>query len=225
MGENVIIKPMQLSYLGVSCFKIKAGTTYLLTDPFLPSFVGLPLPKQEADIVTISHDNQDHNDLTRLKNSPFVIKSPGEYEVGGISVFGYPSFHDKERKIPNNIYIVEAEGIRICHLGDLGVALDQKELEMLDGIDVLLVKVGDKRSNRLLVKETVKLINQIEPYIVIPMHFRVPQMDQTAWSNIATLEDFIQEYGSEGERLEKLSLTRADLKGEETKLVLLEKKA
>jgi L-ascorbate metabolism protein UlaG (beta-lactamase superfamily) len=215
---------MQISYLGVSCFKIRAGGTTLLADPFLPSFVGLHLPKQEADIVTISHDHQDHNDLSRLKNSPFVIKAPGEYEIKGISVFGYPAFHDKERKIPNNIFIVEAEGIRIGHLGDLGVVLDQKELEMLDGVDVLLIKVGDKRANRLSVKETVKLIAQIEPYIVIPMHFRVPQMDPVNWSNIATLEDFTDEYGSEGEKMEKLVVTRADLKGEETKLVILERK-
>ncbi len=215
---------MQITYYGQSCFRIKSGEASLLIDPFDPKFVGLTFfPKTTADIVLVSHEHSDHNDLSRLKNQDFfLINAPGEYEVKGISVVGLPSFHDKQKTIPNIIYIIEAEGIRVCHLGDLGHLLDNKQLDQIDGIDVLLIKAGDKKNSLLTLGETIKLINQIEPAYVIPMHYQDSQMNLEKWQNLIKLEDFLKEYGSEGEKVDKLLVNKANLP-EDTKLIILEK--
>ena len=194
-------------------------------DPFDSKSVGLPVAKTTADIVTISHNHPDHNDLSRIKNEDvFVIDGPGEYEVKGVSVLGLPAFHDKEKIMPNIIYLVEMEGIRICHLGDLGHLLSDKQLDKLNGVDVLMIHTGTTTevAGKLTVQETIKQINKIEPSIVIPMHYKIPQMTNENWANLATLEEFIKEYGVEGEKKEKLILSKGSLP-EETQLVILEK--
>jgi L-ascorbate metabolism protein UlaG (beta-lactamase superfamily) len=152
------------------------------------------IAKTEADIVTISQHDPAHADLSRLKNQPFVIDAPGEYEINGVSVFGFAVN-------VSNIYLIEIEGVRVAYLADL-THLDEKTLEDLDGVDVLLVKPQ---------KEVIELINKIEPSIVVPM-----AEDETK------LEEFLKEYGSEGERMEKLVVSKGGL-GEETRIVILEK--
>lgn len=85
---------MEITYLGHSSFKIKTKTAVVVTDPFPSEMLGFKFPKTEADIVTISHQHEDHNCLKLIEGDPFIISEPGEYEVKGVSVFGYPSFHD-----------------------------------------------------------------------------------------------------------------------------------
>lgn len=216
---------MQINYLGHSCFRLRSSRASLLMDPFNPKSVGLPMVKTTADIATISHGNADHNDLDRIKNEDvFVIDAPGEYEVKGVSILGLPVFHDKDKKIPNIIYLVEMEGIRICHLGDLEHMLSDRQLDKLNGVDVLMIRVGTKKevSGRLAVGETIKQISKIEPLIVLPMHYRVPQMTNENWTKLATLDEFVNEYGVEGNKKEKLVLSKSTLP-EETQLVILEK--
>lgn len=216
----VYLDKMQITYFGHSAFKLRGRDISCITDPFSVGALGYLMPKVEADIVTISHHHPDHDDLTRVKGQAFVIDGPGEYEIKGVSIWGLPSFHDEDKKIKNNIYLIQMDGVRVCHLGDLGCFLPQNQLEELNGIDVLLVKVGDERF--LSVGQTIKLVNQIEPSIVIPMHYRTEKMDEEKWAALATLEDFLKEYGQEGEREEKLILNKGDLP-EETKLVILER--
>ncbi|MDP3955227.1 MAG: MBL fold metallo-hydrolase, partial [bacterium] len=114
---------MEITRLGHASFKIKTKNAILITDPFDSTAVGLPYPKVEADIVTISHEHKDHNDISKIDGDPFVINGAGEYEVKDVMIFGIPAYHDshegKERgKI--TIYTIETEGLRLCHLGDLG---------------------------------------------------------------------------------------------------------
>lgn len=213
---------MQITYFGHSCFKLRSKDVSLLTDPFSAQAVGFSMPKVPADIVTISHHHSDHDEVARIKQPAFVIDGPGEYEMKEISLWGLSSFHDKDKKVKNNIYLIQMEGIRICHLGDLGCSLSQKQQEEIDGVDVLMIKVGDKRF--LTLQDTIKLINQIEPAIVIPMHYRTKEMTEEKWSALASLEDFLNEYGAEPEREEKLVLAKGSLP-EERKLVVLERKS
>ena len=214
---------MQINYLGQSCFRLRSGQTSLVTDPFDPKYVGLPLPKTTADIITISHNHRDHNDLTRIKNEDaFVISGPGEYEIKGISVCGFFSFHDREKTMPNAIYLMEIEGVSICHIGDLGCMLSDKELEELDGVDVLLTRVGSTHSGQLSIAESIKLIKQIEPSVVIPMHYRTKEMTDPRWEAYPPLSEFLKEFGSEGEVQEKLVVNKGSLP-EEMKLIILEK--
>lgn len=219
---------MLIQWLGQSCFKIQiksaAGETVILTDPYLGKFIGLKQPRYNADIVTVSHDHADHGNFKDVKGTketdkPFVIKGPGEYEFRNVFVYGVPSTHDdaggKERG-PNTIYLFSAENIKIAHLGDLGQKeLTTQQLEYIEGTDILLIPVGGKYT--LNASEAAKLVKNIEPRIVIPMHYKIPGLQV----DIDGVDKFIKEIGNKKEEFDKLRLTHKDLPQEETKLIIL----
>lgn len=211
--------------MGHSSFKIRTKTASIVTDPFLPTMLGFKFSKTEADIVTVSHQHQDHNAVSMIDGNPFVISGPGEYEVKDVSVFGYPSFHDAksgEERGENVVYVIEADGLRICHLGDLGSSIPAQILEELSEVDVLMIPVGGKVT--IGPKEAVDLISQIEPGIVLPMHFKAEGINETNFKDLAALDVFLKEMGAEGaEKLDKISLSKDKLP-EETKVVLLERR-
>lgn len=213
---------MEISYLGHSSFKIKGKSAVLITDPFSSSMVGLKFPKVEADIVTISHSHQDHNFIAGVSGSPFVVNEPGEYEVKGMSVFGFSSFHDDKsgaERGRNIIYVIDVDGIRICHLGDLGSVLNQRNLEELNGVDILMIPVGGTWT--IGPKEASDVVGQIEPTVVLPMHFKVPQINEKNFGQLKSLEEFLSYMGTGiVEKLDKLSLTKDKLPAE-TKIVVL----
>ncbi len=212
---------MIITWLGHSCFKIqdKVGSdgVTLVTDPFDKS-VGLKVPNFEADIVTVSHDHYDHNNVKSLRGNPFVIKNAGEYETKNIFVEGIESCHDdkqgKERG-KNIIYRIDIDNISITHLGDLGHVLDNKQLEGLSGTDILLIPVGGKYT--LDVKQAVEVVNQIEPRIVIPMHCKTPGSK----IDIDGMDKFIKELGLKPTEEEKLKISKKDLPLEDMELVIL----
>lgn len=217
---------MEIYYLGHSSFRIKGKNTVLLTDPFSSSAVGFKFPKVEAQIVTVSHEHQDHNNVQAVEGNPFVVSAPGEYEIKGVSIFGFSSFHDSKQGAErgrNTVYLIEADGFRICHLGDLGDGLSQKIIEEVNGVDVLMIPVGGIAT--IGPKEAVEIISQIEPLIILPMHYKAPGINETTFGKFSTVGDFLKEYGTENpERLDKVSLTEGKLPGE-TKVVLIERKA
>ncbi len=217
-----ILSNMDISYLGHSSFKIKTKNAILVADPFSPEMVGFKFPKTEADIVIVSHQHQDHNFIEGIENEPLVVSLPGEYEAKGVSIFGFAAVHGgktEAEKILNTIFLIEADGLSLCHLGDLGAIPNTKIMEEIIGVDVLMVPVGGTYS--LGPKEAVEIINQIEPSIVLPMHFKTPGKNE----DLADLKEFLTEMGAEqAERLDKLSLTKDKLP-EETKIVVLERKS
>ncbi len=216
---------MDITYLGHSSFKIKGKTATVVTDPFSSEMVGFKFPKTEADIITVSHQHQDHNNISLVEGNPFIISAPGEYEVKGVSIFGYQSFHDSRsgaEKGENIIYVIEAEGLRICHLGDLGSAISPKTLEEISEIDVLMIPVGGEVT--IDQHEAADLVSQIEPKIILPMHYRVSGINEKVFGGLKTVEDFLKEMGTlSPEKLDKLSLAKDKLP-EEMKIVLLERK-
>lgn len=218
---------MQIQWLGQSCFKIQAksplGETTIITDPYSDD-CGLKLPRLSADIVTISHEHKDHSDLSKIKGveetqSPFVIKGPGEYEIKSVFVRGLPSSHDNEHGQTlgaNVIYVIRAEGITLVHLGDLGQKeLSPDQLEFIEEADILLVPVGDKYT--LNGAEAANLVSQIEPRIVIPMHYKIPGLK----IDLDQADKFIKEMGNHKEEMDKLKITKKDLPQEDTRLILL----
>jgi L-ascorbate metabolism protein UlaG (beta-lactamase superfamily) len=212
---------MIITWQGQSCFKIqdKAGTEgiTLATDPFDKS-IGLKLPNFEADIVTVSHDHFDHNNVSAFRGSPFIIKSAGEYDVKGVMVEGVLAYHDDQKGAErgiNIIYRIEMDDITICHLGDLGHILDNKQLERLEGIDILLIPVGGKFT--LDAKRAVEVIGQIEPRIVIPMHYKTSDLN----IDLDGVDKFIKELGVEPTYEEKLKISKKDLPSEDMELVIL----
>jgi len=210
---------MEISFLGHASFKLKGKTITLITDPFDES-IGMKFPFVEADIVTVSHNHFDHNSFKSVKGDPFVIKGPGEYEVKGVEVVGVTSFHDTkkgEERGKNTIYNMKIDRINVCHLGDLGQdSLSSDQIEEIGNVDILLIPVGGYFT--IDGTAAAKITSQLEPKIVIPMHFRDVQ------TNIEQLEGpekFLKEMGKERpETLAKLSITKEKLP-EETQIILL----
>jgi len=213
---------MIITWLGHSCFKLqdKVGTdgVTVITDPY-DKETGLKMPNLEADIVTVSHDHHDHNNVEALRGKPFVIDCAGEYDFKGVLVEGIDSYHDEEEgklRGGNIIYRIEVEDISIVHLGDLGHTLTNEQLEKLVGTDVLLIPVGGKFT--LDAKKAVEVISQIEPRIVIPMHY---QTEGLAIEGLDSIEKFIKELGIEPSHEEKLKITKKDLPQEDMELIIL----
>ncbi len=173
----------KISWAGQSCFQIsvsngKDNTINIVIDPF-DEKIGLKAPNFEADILLVTHPHQDHDNIKAVKGSPFLIDGPGEYEIKGVFVQGINSFHDdsqgKERGA-NTIYIIETDNIRFCHLGDLGQKqLTDEQLEKIGSIDVLMIPVGGVYA--IDSHEAAKITGQIEPKIVIPMHYELPKLN------------------------------------------------
>lgn len=216
---------MEIICLGHSSFKIKSKESSLVTDPYNDPNLGFKFPKTEAGIVTVSHAHDDHQAVNLVQGEPFIITGPGEYEMKGISVFGLASNHDQDsgkKRGTNTIYLIEMEGLRICHLGDLGENLDDKKLEEIDGVDILMVPVGGFFT--LDLPAVVELITKIEPLIVIPMHYRLPSMNGD-YANLLKLSEFLKAMESEEKPpLPKLIISKDKLPTER-EIVVLEKKS
>lgn len=215
---------MEISFLGHSSFKIRGKTATLVTDPYSPQMVGLKFPKVEADIVTITHQHEDHNQKDQVLGSPFVVSGPGEYEVKNVSIFGISSFHDSSEgseRGQNTLFLIEMDGIRIAHLGDLGYKLSDRQLEELNGVDILLVPVGGIYT--LDPRQASEVISQLEPKFVIPMHYNFPGLNSAVFGKMSTVEDFLKEMGEKGQYLPKLQISREKLP-EETQIIVLERK-
>lgn len=215
---------MEISYLGHSSFRIRTGSGFVVTDPFDSKMVGLKYSGVEADIVTVSHDHADHNQYQLVKGVKRVVSGPGEYEIAGISIIGIPSFHDDKKgelRGKNTIYIIEAEGLRLCHLGDLGHVLSQELVQEIGEVDILMVPVGGEFT--IGPKEASQVVMDIQPKIVVPMHFSLPGLNKEVFSKLSSVDEFLKELSLPTERLPKLSIKKEEL-AEESKAVVLEVK-
>src|SRR2546427_249399 len=136
---------MTITWYGHSCFRIEAKEGSILIDPFLKE-IGLKPPRVKDDIVLVTHQHFDHNNLEGANPEAFVIQNPGEYEKQGIAVRGILSYHDKNRgkeRGLNTIYVIKSEDVRICHLGDLGQdKLTDQQVEQIGDVDILMIPVG-----------------------------------------------------------------------------------
>lgn len=217
---------MLIQYYGHSCFKITAkpagrgqGDATMFIDPF-DKKIGLRPPQGQADIVLVSHNHSDHNNVTALKGNPATIDIPGEYSLKGINIVGIDSFHDQvegRERGNNTIFIFESEDLKICHLGDLGSDLNQKQLEEIDGVDILMIPIGGYYT--IDAKKAVEIIKKIEPAIIIPMHYKLPG------STVPNLDDekkFCSEIGNcPREKVSKLNIKKKDLEGKVMEVVLM----
>lgn len=215
---------MDIIYLGHSCFKISGKNTSIITDPFDPTVVGIKFPKTSADIVTLSHDHKDHNYVEGVTDTHKVVSNPGEYEIMGVSILAYPSFHDDKQgaeRGENTIYVFEIEGFRVAHLGDLGHPLDDQTISAIGDIDVLMIPVGGTYT--IDAETAVKITRSIEPKMVIPMHYQVSGMNEEMSKALSPVETFVTGLGLTEERTKKLSLKVGGLLPEDLKLIILER--
>ena len=207
---------MTISWFGQSCFRIEAKEGSILTNPFAKE-IGLKPPRIKDDVITVSHQHFDHNNVGDANPEAFIIQNPGEYEKQGIAVRGIASFHDDKQgaeRGPNTIYIYKAEDITICHLGDLGHLLADAQVEAIGDIDVLMIPVGGTYT--LDAKTAAAVIGQIEPKIIIPMHYKVPGLEVM----LDGVEKFIKELGLDPEKTDKYKISKKLLPAEEMKLIV-----
>ena len=211
---------MDVTWLGHGCFRLRGRGAAVVTDPYPPS-LGPKLPKLEADLVTVSHQHENHSYTSAVSKEPFVVDGPGEYEVAGVTVAGLPTFHDpKQGELHgrNTVYLIELDDVRVCHLGDLGHALDADMLETIGKVDVLLVPVGGGKT--LEAAGAAEVVRQVEPRIVIPMHFALSAVK----TELAPVERFLKEMGvTEAEPQPKLTVQASAGEGE-TRVVVLDPK-
>jgi L-ascorbate metabolism protein UlaG (beta-lactamase superfamily) len=207
---------MEISWLGHSCFQLRGKNVTLITDPFSPQ-LGHSLGKISAPIVTISHNHPGHNYTGGVNGDPRIVRGPGEYEISDVLITGVASYHDNKHGQElgrNTIYIIHMDDLVICHLGDLGHVLQEEQLEEVADADMLLVPIGGQHT--INAAQAAEVISQIEPHIVIPMHYSPPTGDAPN-----PLNKFCREMGIEAiNPLPKLSITRSALPAE-TQVVIL----
>ena len=167
---------MEITWLGHSCFKIKGKKVTIITDPY-DDCIGYTLGEQKADIVTLSHVHPGHGFAKGVSGSPKIVSSPGEYDISGVVISGIKTFHDNaagRERGKNTIYILYLEGMRICHLGDLGHMLDVERASGLSEMDVLMVPVGG--GSTIGASEAAEMTRMLEPKAVIPMHYKTEDL-------------------------------------------------
>lgn len=208
---------MDIIWLGHSCFLVRGKERTIITDPYHPD-LGYHLGEPEADIVTISHFHRGHGYIEGVGNDPREIKSPGEYEIGGTFITGMASFHDDkkgEARGKNTIYIIEMDGMTLCHLGDLGHPLDSRLIEEIGDIGILFLPVGEVST--IPVSTAVEIVRQLEPPIVIPMHYKT----KAFVGNLTTVDRFLDEIRIRDlEPKPKLSITSSSLPGSTQTVIL-----
>lgn len=223
----VLIFGMNIQYYGDYCFKITTKPAGRATDDIvvwtdLPEKkTGIRSPFGHADIVLLAHVSPDDEALSGLKDDPTLIYTPGEYAVKGVSIFGYPASRDDgqgARSGKNTLFVFDSEDIRMAYLGALGHMLDEKTVEKIGDIDILFVPVGG--GDTIAPKEIDALIREIEPKIVIPMHYALPETTIAAGGP----EAFCKEAGcAHDATVPKLNFKKKDIEGKNMEIVFLEK--
>jgi L-ascorbate metabolism protein UlaG (beta-lactamase superfamily) len=188
---------LKIKWMGLASFLITSESgVKIINDPYEPGAdpyghgheLHYGRITDSADIVTVSHDHWDHNKVKAVKGNPKVFREPGETEVKGIKINGVASFHDdvggKERG-PKSIFCLEVDGIKVCHLGDLGHKLSKEQLEEIGPVDVLLAPVGGVFT--IDAKTATELAGLLKAKIIIPMHYKHDKCNFP----VAEVDDFL----------------------------------
>ena len=208
---------MEITWYGLSCFKLtERGVASVITDPYDHQQTGLAPLKLSADIVTVSHEAPGHNCLEAVKGTPYTITGPGEYEVGGVFVTGIQTGGQKgSGDLRNTLFVFDFQTVTVVHLGALNRIPTQAEIEAMGTVNIALVPVGG--GNHLSASRAAEVISLLEPSIVVPMHYAIP--DCTI--QLDPLSKFMKEMGiNEYEPHASLKINQANLP-EETQVYVL----
>lgn len=205
---------MQIQYFGLSSFKITTKEAVLITDPFHKDS-GLIAPRGAADILVLSENKKSlYSSTSGISGEPFLMDTPGEYDVKGITVTGIP-LKQGEKFI--SVFLIESEDLRILNLTHIhDFNMQESEIEDLGEIDILILPVGG--NTVLSASGAAKVVNEIEPKIIIPSHYKIPGLIL----DLDPLDKFIKEMGGKKEDMDKLTLRRKDLPEEGTRVVVLD---
>lgn len=216
---------MFITWHGLSCFEITAktskGEVTILIDPY-DNETGLRFPRTlEAPLVLSSHDEKDANNISAVSGHPFIVNGPGEFEVKDVFVYSISARtkgDEKTKGMENLLFRIEAEDMRLAHLGAIDRPLTDDELSQLENIDILMLPVGGGRV--LSPKTAAEVLGEIEPRIVIPMTHAIENMKE----KLAGVEDFCKALGAcKSERMQRYKVTRKDLPEEDMMMVILDR--
>jgi L-ascorbate metabolism protein UlaG (beta-lactamase superfamily) len=199
---------VDITWLGLACFRIRGSQAVVVTDPFPPG-LGYTLGKQTADIVTVSHPHPSHSYDAGISGEHRLVKGPGEYEISGVLILGLGTFHDSvkgQSRGKNTIYLMEIDGVNVLHLGDLGHMLGDEQVEEIGNVDILLLPVGGIATiNAAMAAEVIR---KLEPKVVIPMHYKTEKNGR----DLEPVDNFLKEMGqAQIEPRPKLTVSRNTL--------------
>jgi L-ascorbate metabolism protein UlaG (beta-lactamase superfamily) len=199
---------VEITWLGHACFRIKGSQAIVITDPFPPD-LGYSLGNQSANVVTVSHDHPSHSYVQGIKGEPRVVRRPGEYEIAGVLILGLSTYHDSvkgQTRGKNTIYLMEIDGVAVCHLGDIGHILGDDAIEEMGNVDILLLPVGG--ASTIGPSMAAEIIRKVEPKVVIPMHYKTPSIKR----DLEPVENFLKEMGAAAvEPRSKLNISKSNL--------------
>lgn len=203
---------MLIRHIGHAEFLLETESgVRIVTDPYDES-CGYPMHEITADVALVSHHHHDHDAVGCLKGSPRIIDSAGEYTPEqGIRVTAIRGFHDEKKGALRGetlLFLVETEGLRAVHLGDLGDDLDEKQLELLRKPDILMIPVGGFFT--IDGKKAAETAKKLEAGIILPMHYKTEYNED--WP-ISGPEPFLEEFGEKEfcRGAEALRVTKQDL--------------
>lgn len=208
---------MEITWFGHSCFRLRSREATVIMDPLGKEWGSLG--RVQADIVTVSHQHPGHSNSDAIPGARLYLTGPGEYESHEVLILGIGTYHDAEkgqRFGKNTVFLMELEGMAVCHLGDLGHVPSADQVEAFGKVDILLVPVGGQTT--LNAAKAAETISRIEPKIIIPMHY----LDEKHRTDLEPVERFLKEMGvKEAPPQPRLTLTRSSLP-QETQVVVLE---
>ena len=212
---------MNIQWLGHSAFKLVESTgTTIITDPYKGEMVGYDMPKGlVADIVSVSHNHDDHNYVVAVDGEYTLLNQEGAFEINGVHITSMQSYHDHHsgsRRGGNLIFKFRMDGVDICHLGDMGEACSIDICSQIGSVDILLIPVG---GNYTIDAQSAKeYVDLLMPDVVIPMHYRTRDCDM----DIDKVDSFLKLFDEE--RIiyanDAIDFDRTDFDGEETKIIV-----
>ncbi len=198
---------MEITWLGHACFRLRSDDLVVVTDPY-PASLGLRPENRSATVVTVSNSHPHHSNRLGVGGSPTIFDTPGEYEYSGIAARGVMTTLLEGQPQPdrNVAYSIVMDNVNICHLGDIGAPLTTRQVEELQPVDVLLAPAGGGCT--LDLERILQLMQDLDPKIVIPMHYQIPGIAEA----LGSLDAFLQLMGvSEAQPRRSLTVTTASL--------------
>ena len=212
---------MVINWFGLSSLKISSGALVLVTDPFSKT-LGLTPPRLQTDVTVISNiaDKAYNNKESLGGDNTFVVDGPGEFDIRGLFIRGIDARNENKSKGEEfdhtTIYSIRMENIRLGFLGSIKQKqLSDEQIDELGDIDILFTPTGGETV--LDAEQAVTITNQVEPSIVIPMHYAQKGLKL----KLDPVEQFLKEIGSKPDPIDKLTIKKGDLDGQQTKVVLI----
>ncbi len=209
---------MDITWYGLSCFRItERGKTTVMTDPYGPQLGIQPAGTTKTDVVTVSHNASNHNDLGLLKGEFYTLNTPGEYEIGGTFITGVPLHYASADGNRYNVgYHINYDGLTVFHMGDIAHVPDQSLVQELGEVNVLLLPCGG--GNTVTASDAAEIVALIEPNYIVPMHYAIPGLEALELEGV---DKFLKAMGnSNAEEQDVLRVTSTGLP-EQPEVVLL----